>query len=120
MSTRVSKICLTVYGVLLVLSFFLLSVPGNYWLWYVVMASISVVPLCFGRRRYRVTGGIAFLLAGLLIVGDIQAGKIHRQRMQRMRAAWAEKKGKQDGIANLSQPICSETNQTSGASGSGR
>jgi hypothetical protein len=120
MSTRVFKICLTVYGVLLVLSFFLLSVPGDYWPWYAVMVPFSVVPLCFGRRWYRVTGGIAFLLAGLLIVGDIQAGKIHRQRMQRIRAAWAEKKGEPDGAANRSQPTRSETNQTSAAAGSGR
>ena len=120
MSTRVSKICLTVYGVLLVLSFFLLSVPGNYWPWFAVMAPFSAVPLCFGPRWYRVTGGIAFLLAGLLIVADIQGGKIYRQRMQRRRAAWAEKKGEQDGPANRSQPVGSETNRPSAAAGSGR
>ena len=105
---------------LLVLSFFLLSVPGNYWPWYAVMAPFSIVPLCFGRRWYRVTGGIALLLAGLLVVGDIQAGKIYRQKMQRMRAAWAEKKGEQDGPANRSQPVGPDTNRTPAAAGSGR
>ncbi len=124
MSTRVCKICLTVYGVLLVLSFFLLAVPGNYWPWYAVMVPFSVVPLCFGRRWYRVTGGIALLLASLLIVGDIQSGKNHRQKMervmQRIKAARAAKKGEPDGAANGSQPIRLETNQTLAPTGSGR
>lgn len=120
MSTRVSKICLTVFGVLLALSFFLLSVPGYYWPWYAVMVPFSVVPLFFGRRWYRIAGGIAFLLAGLLIGGDIQAGKIHRQRMQRMRAAWAEKRGEQDGAENRSQLVRAQTNQTPTAAGSVR
>jgi hypothetical protein len=120
MSARVSKICLTVYGVLLVLSFFLLSVPGDYWLWYAVMVPFAAVPLCFGQRWYRLAGGIALLLAALLTVGDIAAGKVFRQRMQRMRAASAEKKGEPDGAANGSQPIRSETNRTSSAAGSRR
>ena len=74
------------------LSLFLLSVPGDYWPWYVVMVPFSVVPLCFARRWYRVTGGVAFLLAVILIVGDVQSGKTHRQRIQRMKAAVTEKK----------------------------
>jgi hypothetical protein len=94
MSSRVFNICFTVYGVFLVLSFLLLSVPGGYWAWYSVMVPFSVVPLCFGRRWYRIAGGVAFLVAAVLIIGDIQAGKIYRQRMQRMRETWAERKGK--------------------------
>ena len=120
MSARVSKICLAAYGTLLVLSFFLLSVPGNYWLWYAVMVPFAAVPLCFGHHWYRLAGGIALLLAALMIVGDIQAGKVFRQRMQRMRAAWTDKKGEPSGAANGSQPIRSETNQTPAAAGSRR
>jgi hypothetical protein len=120
MSTRGSRICLMVYGVLLVLSFFLLSVPGDYWPWYAIMVPFSVVPLCFGPRRYRVTGGIAFVLTGLLIIGDIHAGKIHRQKMQRIRAAWADEKDAPDGAASESKQVRSETNPSSAAAGSGR
>jgi hypothetical protein len=120
MSTRDSKICLTVYGVLLVLSLFLLSVPGDYWPWYAVMTPFAVVPLCCGRRWYRVTGGIAFLLVGILIVGDIQAGRIHRQRMQRIRAAWAEKKGEQKHASDESQPVRSLEDPAPSAAGSHR
>ena len=109
-----------VYGVLLVLSLFVLSVPGGYWLWYAIMVPFAVVPLCFGQRWYRVAGGVALLLAGLLIVEDIEAGKLFHQRMQRMRAAWAEKKGELGGAANGSQPFSSDTNRTSSAAGSRR
>ena len=120
MSARVSKICVAVYGVLLVLSFFLLSVPGNYWPWYAVMLPFAVVPLCCGPRRYRVAGAIALTAAGLLIVEDLAAGKLFRQKKQRMKAAWAQKNGEQDGAANGSQPIRSQTNSTPGAAGSRR
>src|SRR5262249_43965781 len=110
MSARVSKICLTVYGAFLVLSFFLLSVPGDYWLWYAVMVPFAAVPLCFGQHWYRFAGGVALLLAGVLIIGDIEAGKAFRQRRQGTRAASAEKKGDQGSAANGRQPFSSETN----------
>ena len=75
MSIRISKISLIVFAVLLVLSFFLLSVAGDYWPWYAVMSVFAVVPLIVGPRRYRIMGALALLLSGALIVRDIGAGK---------------------------------------------
>jgi len=123
MSARASKICLSVYGVLLVLSFFLLSVPGDYWVWYAVMVPFAVVPLFSGQRSYRLAGAIALLLAGLLIVEDVVAGKHFREKMREIRRAAAmkaAKDGEPDGAANRSQPVRPETNSTSAAAGSGR
>jgi hypothetical protein len=78
LSTRISKISLTVFVVLLVLSAFLQSVAGDYWLWYAVMSVFAVVPLVVGPGRYRVIGAIAFVLSGVLIIGDIAAGRHFR------------------------------------------
>ena len=75
MTARTSKISLTVFVVLLVLSAFLLSLEGDYWPWYVVMSVFAVVPLVVGPRRYRIMGAIALLLSAALVVGDIAAGK---------------------------------------------
>lgn len=104
---------------LLVLSFFLLSVPGNYWVWYGVMVPFAAVPFCFGQRWYRLAGGIALLIAVVSIAEDIAAGKVFRLRMQQMTEAWAQKKGEPDGAAKGSHPVGPEPNRTSSAAGSG-
>src|SRR5262249_50059847 len=92
MSARASKICLTLYGVLLVLSFFLLSVPGDYWVWYAIMVPFAIVPLFSSQRSYRLAGVIAVLVAGLLIAEDVVAGKHFRERMREIRRAAAMKR----------------------------
>ena len=89
MSARVSKISLVVFLVLLVLSAFLLSVAGDYWPWYSVMAIFAVVPIFAGPNRYRIFGAVALLLSLVLIFGDIEAGKHHRQKMEQIRARWS-------------------------------
>jgi len=85
MSTRISKISLTVFVVLLVLSAFLLSVAGDYWPWYAVMSAFAVVPLVVGPGRYRLIGEIALVLSGVLIVSDIAAGRHFRARHPEIR-----------------------------------
>jgi hypothetical protein len=123
MSARASKICLTVYGVLLVLSFFLLSVPGDYWVWYAIMVPFAIVPLFCSQGSYRLVGVIAVLVAGLLVAEDVVAGKHFRQRMREIRRAAAMKRtnyGEPDSAGNRSQPVRPETNSTSAAAVSGR
>ena len=78
MTTRISKISLVVFVVLLVLSAFLLSVVGDYWPWYAVMSVFAFVPLVLGPGRYRLIGAIALGLSGVLIVSDIAAGRQFR------------------------------------------
>jgi len=85
MSTRISKISLTVFVVLFVLSAFLLSVAGDYWPWYAVMSAFAVVPLVVGPGRYRLIGAIALVLSGVLIVSDIAAGRQFRARHPEIR-----------------------------------
>jgi hypothetical protein len=80
MSARISKISLIVFVVLLVLSTFLLSVAGEYWPWYSVMAFFAVVPIVVGPNRYRIFGAIALVLSVVLIFGDIEAGKHFRAK----------------------------------------
>jgi len=120
MNLRISKICLVVYGVLFLLSLFLMSTPGDYWPWYVVMAPFGVLPLCLGPGWYRVAGGIAVVLSGLLIVSDIEQGKRFHEKLDRLRKKATATNGDPDGAANGSQPFRSETNPTSSAAGSRR
>jgi hypothetical protein len=85
MSMRISKICLIVFVVLLVVSRFLLSVAGDYWPWYAVMSAFAVVPLVVGPGRHRVLGAIALVLSGVLIASDIAAGRQLRARHPEIR-----------------------------------
>jgi hypothetical protein len=85
-AARTSRICLIVYLVWFVLSAFLASVPGDYWQWYTIMAALAVVPVLVGPARYRLWGIVALVLAALLIVGDIYAGKHFRERFHRISA----------------------------------
>jgi len=80
MHTRISKISLIIFAVLLVLSAFLLSVAGDYWPWYSVMAFFAAVPVVVGPYRYRIFGAIAFVLSLVLIFVDIEAGKHFRAK----------------------------------------
>jgi hypothetical protein len=75
MNARVSKISLIVFVVLLVVSGFLLSVAGDWWPWYAVMAVFASIPVVIGPGHYRVLGAVALLLSIVLIVSDINAGK---------------------------------------------
>lgn len=73
-------ISLIVFVVMLVLSGFLLSVAGEYWLWYAITAAFAVVPIVVGPHRYRIMGAIGLALSVVLIVSDISAGKQFRAR----------------------------------------
>jgi hypothetical protein len=76
---HLSKICLVVFVAVLLLSGFLLSVPGDSMGWYAVMALITIVPIVKGPRKYRMLGVCALVIALALIVTDYQAGKRFRQ-----------------------------------------
>ena len=85
MKARISKISLIVFGVLFVLSLFLLSVAGEYWPWYAVMSAFAVVPIVVGPGRYRLIGSIGLVLSVVLILGDMEAGKRFRARHPEIR-----------------------------------
>jgi len=85
MNSRISKISLIVFVVLLVLSFSLLSVAGDYWPWYAVMSAFALVPLIIGPDRYRKMGIIALILSSILIVSDLVAGRQFHARHPQIR-----------------------------------
>jgi hypothetical protein len=87
MRSRASKIFLAVYAILFLLSLMLLSVPGDYWPWYLVMSGVAIVPVIFGPNRYRILGSLALIFSVVLVVGDIQSGKTFHAKIQRIREA---------------------------------
>ena len=74
-----------IFQMLIVLSGFLLSVPGDYWPSYTVKAAFALVPLAVGYGRYRLNGAVALVLSISLIVSDIVAGKHFRTRQPEIR-----------------------------------
>src|SRR2546421_12993656 len=118
MRTRISKMSLIVFCVLLLLSGFLMSVPGDYWPWYAIMSAFALVPCAAGQRWYRLAGFGALALSVALIASDYKAGREFRLRLERLHNQAVKvdpTNGEPDGPAKGSQPIRSETNRTSGA-----
>ena len=87
MRSRASKICLIVYAILFLLSLMLLSVPGDYWPWYLVMSGVSIIPVTLGPSRYRIFGGLALVFSLILVFGDIQSGRTFHAKIERIRQA---------------------------------
>ncbi|MHC5154570.1 MAG: hypothetical protein ACYSO3_00250 [Planctomycetota bacterium] len=75
---HISKISLIVYLVLLILSLFLMSMPGGFLPWYCIMGFFALPPIVLGPRFYRILGIVALILAILLCIIDYQAGKVWR------------------------------------------
>lgn len=80
MRLRLSKISIVVFAVMFVISTSLLSIAGDYWPWYLIMAIFAIVPIMAGPNRYRIIGAGAMLLSLSLIYSDIQAGKALRAK----------------------------------------
>jgi hypothetical protein len=87
MRPRASKICLAIYVILFLLSLMLLSVPGDYWPWYLIMSGVAIMPIFFGPNRYRIWGSMALVFSVVLVFGDFQSGKTFHAKMQRIREA---------------------------------
>jgi hypothetical protein len=74
-----------VYVIWFLLSLTLLSVPDDYWPWYLIMSGVAIVPVILGPNRYRIWGSLALIFSVVLVVGDIQSGKTFHAKMQRIR-----------------------------------
>ncbi len=112
-----------VFCVLLVLSGFLMSVQGDYWPWYAIMAGFALVPCAAGPRWYRIAGFCALALSIALIASDYKAGRAFRLQLERVRNQAVKvhsTNGEPIDSANWSQPTGSVTNPTSSAAGSRR
>ena len=86
MNARISKISLTVFLLMIVLSAFSLSVAGENWSFYAIASVFAVTPMIFGPRRYRIWGTAAVIFSIALILGDIAAGRRLRDRKVRIRS----------------------------------
>jgi membrane protein implicated in regulation of membrane protease activity len=114
---------LIVFSVLLLLSGMLLSVPGNYWSWFAIMAGCAMVAAVMGPKWYRVGGIAAAALSAVLIISDLKAGVEHRKRFERFRnrsMGTATTNGELQHSADESQPFRSSTNLGSEAAGTRR
>ena len=114
---------LMVFLVLLFLSGFLLSVPGEYWPWFVITGACAVVSGVLGPRWCRIAGIAGTALCLALIVWDVKAGVEYRKRFERLRRqtrGTVAMNGEPVASANRSQSVHSETNQASTPAGSGR
>lgn len=123
MHPRIAGICLAVFYVLLALSGFLLSSPGDSLLWFAIMSVFALVASLVGSRLQRLVGLIGFALAVVLIGFDYKAGVEFRQRQaekMRSQSLRGGKDGEPVGPANGSQPIHSELKSTAPTAGSRR
>jgi hypothetical protein len=113
---------LIVFLVMLVLAGFLLSIPGEYWPWFVITGWCAAVSAVLGPKWYRVAGIAGTALCLGLIVWDLKAGVEYRKKFERLRSqprGTVATNGEPGGSANRSQPAAPGTNQTPPAAGSG-
>jgi hypothetical protein len=73
MKTRISRISLLVFAMVMATSMLLLSVAGDYWPWYAMGGIFAGVPLVVGPSRYRLLGALAACLSVALIIRDCTA-----------------------------------------------
>jgi membrane protein implicated in regulation of membrane protease activity len=114
---------LIVFLVLLVMSGFLLSIPGKYWPWFVITGGCAVASAVLGPRWYRMAGIAGSALCLGLIVWDVKSGVEYRKRFESLRRqtrGTVATNGESVGSANRSQSVLSETNQASTSAGYGR
>ena len=104
MRARISKISLIVFVVMVALGGFLLSVPGDYWLWFAITATFAIVPLVLGPRRNRWAGFAGLVLSAVLIAGDYGSGKAFHEKIERAKRISADrsKDGTNDGRTSRS------------------
>jgi hypothetical protein len=62
-----------------------LSVPPADVPLYIGLASIAIIPLAFGSRRYRIFGAVALTLSLLFAVGEHNAGIKFQEKMSLLR-----------------------------------
>jgi hypothetical protein len=73
---------------MLVGSFGLLSVDGEYWPWYAIMAVLAIVPAArVGAPWQRILGATFLIVSIGLVAMDVRAGKMYQERReQRLRS----------------------------------
>jgi membrane protein implicated in regulation of membrane protease activity len=94
MKAKISRICLIVYAILLILSAFLMAAPGSAVIWFCIMAVLAIPPIIADPKWHRILAIFALLIALMLAVSDYNAGK-HRQNTLLERFNEAQKQQKE-------------------------
>ena len=112
MKARISRMFLISYGILLLLSGMLLSAPGDSWPWHAITGACAVVAVVVGPLGYRIAGLLAAGVAVVLIIADLKAGVVHREKMSRRRAQVERGQtidGEAEGSADRYQVVSAKT-----------
>jgi uncharacterized membrane protein len=80
-----------------------LSVPPVDLPLYIGLACITLIPLIFGSRRYRVFGAIALALSLLMVVMEYSAGIHIKEQREQNRRAIAQENQQTNAVATEEQ-----------------
>lgn len=81
----ISRIFLIIFVVMALTSGLLLSVAGNYTLWYIVMGFCLVPVLLLGSQKIRIYASLGLVLTFILIMVDYSNGKSHATQMLKLK-----------------------------------
>jgi hypothetical protein len=82
MKEKISKICLIIYIILLIISGFLMTTAGGSVLLFCINGIFAIPPIIIGSKRYLILGVIALIIAVTLAISDYNAGKRDRQKLE--------------------------------------
>lgn len=75
-----SQICLGLFALIFLSSFFLKATPGGFWSTYAVASLFALLPLVKGPRWYRIAAIVGLVAAAILAFSDFQAGKKYAEQ----------------------------------------
>lgn len=104
MRKNISRVALIVYVFMLLFSSSALSSPGGRVPLGLIMIIFAIPPVVAGPKKYRIIGVIALVLAVVATVGDYQAGKRFRARLDGVRVQ-ADQQGEKTKANQASEPI---------------
>jgi hypothetical protein len=81
MKEKISRICLIVYVVILLLSGFVGTPPGGHLPFGIILIALALPPAIIGKRKYRVFGFVALSLALVGTVLDFKSGQKHKKEL---------------------------------------
>ena len=85
MKKSIVRIATVVWAIGLVLTGLMLSVPPANVPLYIGLACIAIIPLILGSRAYRIFGAVALTISVLLVIGEHNAGIVHKEKMEHIR-----------------------------------
>lgn len=81
MKEKISRVCLTVYAMVFLLSGFVGTPPGGHLTITIILMVFALPPILIGRRIYRVLGLLALALALVGITLEFRDGQTHQKAL---------------------------------------